>query len=376
MEVYRTSAGLSTPPQPSRLAIRMSEISNLAADTTSRIFRDLGDPQALNSAGNEDRRAPLWAALEEAGLTRAWVPEALGGAGASLADGFEVLRVAGSFAVAVPLAETLLAGWLLAQAGLDVPGGALTAAPARAGERLALDGEGRVSGRARAVPFAREAAHVALVVRRDGHSVVALVELAQCGLNPGESQAGEPRDTLTLEAVPALAVAEARPGLDEDRLLAMGAAVRAAQMSGALEAILERSATYAAERVAFGRPIAKFQAVQHALARLASETAAALAAAGSAADALDGGEAPAESLLLEVASAKIRAGEAAGAGAGIAHQVHGAIGFSAEHPLHRYTQRLWAWRDDFGGEAEWAARLGRMLAARGADALWPLIASR
>lgn len=354
----------------------MSEISNLAADATSRIFRDLGDPQALDSARNADRRASLWQALEEAGLTRAWVPESLGGAGASLADGFEVLRVAGSFAVAVPLAETLLAGWLLAQGGIEVPEGALTAAPTRTADRLAIDGAGRVSGRAHAVPFAREAAHVALVARRDGHAFVALVARAQCGLAPSESQAGEPRDLLTFEAVPALALGELRSGLDDERLLAMGAAARAAQMSGALEAILERSAAYAGERVAFERPIARFQAVQHALARLASETAAALAAAGSAADALDGCEAPAESLFLEVASAKIRAGEAAGAGAAIAHQVHGAIGFSAEHPLHRYTQRLWAWRDDFGAEAEWAARLGRMLAARGADALWPLLASR
>ncbi|HUJ87616.1 MAG TPA: acyl-CoA dehydrogenase family protein [Burkholderiales bacterium] len=354
----------------------MSEISHLAADATSRVFRALGDPQALDAAASADRRASLWRALEQAGLTRAWVPESLGGAGASLADGFEVLRVAGSFAVAVPLAETLLAGWLLAQGGIEVPAGALTAAPARAADRLAIDGAGRISGTARAVPFARDAAHVALVARRDGQAVVALAARAQCALTPGESQACEPRDLLRFEAVPALALGAPRPGLDEERVLAMGAAVRAAQMSGALEAILERTATYAGERVAFERPIARFQAVQHALARLASEAAAALAAAGSAADALDGGEAPAEALLLEVASAKIRAGEAAGAGAAIAHQVHGAIGFSAEHPLHRYTQRLWAWRDDFGGESEWAARLGRMLAARGAEALWPLLASR
>ena len=354
----------------------MSEISNLAADTTSRILRDLGDPQALDSGRNEGRRASLWYALEEAGLTRAWVPEALGGAGASLADGFEVLRVAGSFALAVPLAETLLAGWLLAQGGLEAPAGALTVAPARAADRLVIDRAGRISGRACAVPFARDAAHVALVARRERDAVVALVARAQCRLEAGTSQAGEPRDTLIFEAVPALAAAGARPELDEERLLAMGATVRAAQMSGALEAILERTATYAVERVAFERPIAKFQAVQHALARLASEAAAALAAAGSAADALDAGEAGAEALLLEVASAKIRAGEAAGAGAAIAHQVHGAIGFSAEHPLHRYTQRLWSWRDDFGGEAEWAVRLGRMLAARGGDALWPLIAAR
>ncbi len=66
----------------------------------------------------------------------------------------------------------------------------------------------------------------------------------------------------------------------------MGATVRAMQMAGALEAILDLAVAYANERVAFGRPIAKFQAVQHNLARLAGEVAAAIAAAGSAADAI------------------------------------------------------------------------------------------
>jgi acyl-CoA dehydrogenase len=354
----------------------MTESATLAAETTRRIFRDLGDPQTLNAARGDGWRAPLWRALEDAGLTRAWVPEALGGAGASLADGFEVLRVAGSCAVALPLAETLLGGWLLAAAGLAVPDGPVTLAPARTGEPLSMDGDGRLSGRVRAVPFAREVEHVALLARRGAGAVVALVERAQCGLEPGSSQADEPRDALTLAGVRPLAAAQAPSGLDADRLLAMGAAVRAAQMSGALEAILERTVAYCGERVAFERPIARFQAVQHSLARLASETAAALAAAGSAADALDAREASDAALLLEVAGAKIRAGEAAGAGAAIAHQLHGAIGFSAEHVLHRYTRRLWAWRDDFGSESEWAARLGRALAARGADALWPLVASR
>jgi len=81
-------------------------------------------------------------------------------------------------------------------------------------------------------------------------------------------------------------------------------------------------------------------------------------------------------MLLEVATAKIRAGEAASAAAAIAHQIHGAIGFSQEHALHRYTQRLWAWRDDFGSESAWAVRLGRAVATKGADGLWPWVAAR
>ena len=116
--------------------------------------------------------------------------------------------------------------------------------------------------------------------------------------------------------------------------------------------------------------------MQHNLARLAGETAAALAAAGSAADAICSEPGFSDAVFLEVASAKIRVGEAAEAGAAIAHQVHGAIGFSREHVLHRYTQRLWAWRDDFGDESHWAAWLGAHVARAGADALWPMLASR
>jgi len=116
--------------------------------------------------------------------------------------------------------------------------------------------------------------------------------------------------------------------------------------------------------------------IQHNLARLAGESAAALAASGSAADAIEHAQAFDETVLLEVASAKIRVGEAATEGAAIAHQVHGAIGFSGEHALHRFTQRLWAWRDDFGTESDWAVRLGKLVAGKGADALWPMLAAR
>ena len=83
-----------------------------------------------------------------------------------------------------------------------------------------------------------------------------------------------------------------------------------------------------------------------------------------------------DAVFLEAAAAKIRVGEAAGEGAAIAHQVLGAIGFTKEHTLHRFTQRLWAWRDDFGNESFWAVRLGNRVAANGADALWPMLAGR
>ena len=115
----------------------------------------------------------------------------------------------------------------------------------------------------------------------------------------------------------------------------------------------------------FGRPIGRFQAVQQNLAVLAGQAAAATAAAEA------GIEAAAHDLNSPaVAAAKIRTGEAAGIGAAIAHQVHGAIGFTQEHRLHYSTRRLWSWRDEFGNEAFWARRLGGKIAAAGADQLW------
>lgn len=336
-------------------------------DTTRRILRTVADPQTRRDGD----AAATWRALDDSGLTRAWLPESAGGAGASLGDGFEILRLAGEVALDVPLAETLLAGWLCAAAGLAVPDGALASGGADDGSVALRDG--RLAGRVPGVAFARGAASVAVIAAHGDAAVVAVVDRAACTVTPRDNLAGEPRDTVVLDGVTPAAVATVPAGLHA-RWWAMGAVARSCQIAGALQGILARSVAYAGERVAFDRPLAKFQAIQHALARLAGETAVALAAAGSAADALATGEAG-DALLLEVASAKIRAGEAAAAGAAIAHQLHGAIGFTTEHPLHRFTRRLWGWRDDFGSEAAWAVRLGAQ-ALRWGDDLWPVIAAR
>jgi acyl-CoA dehydrogenase len=224
------------------------------------------------------------------------------------------------------------------------------------------------------VPFARAASHIALLAARGDNCHVALVERDACVLTERANVAGEPRDDLALNH--ARVGASARSAICVTELLLMGAAIRATQMAGALQGMLDRTVAYANERVAFEKPIGKFQAIQHSLARFAGETAAALAAAGSAADAIQSANRFDDAVLLEVASAKIRVGEAVTAATAIAHQVHGAIGFTAEHALHRYTQRLWSWRDDFGSESEWALRLGQRVSALGADALWPMLAER
>ncbi|HEY3908381.1 MAG TPA: acyl-CoA dehydrogenase family protein [Stellaceae bacterium] len=339
---------------------------NMIVDTATRIFQDLCEPATVNDAEKGVWPKALWDALEQSGLTVAWVPEELGGAGAAMADGFAVLRAAGRFAVPAPLAETLMAGWLLARAGIAAPAGPMTVAPVHADGDIVLGGDGRLAGRARRVPFARNATHIAVLVRRGGERLVALVG-SGLPISHDQSLAGEPRDSVRFDgAVPEIVESA---DLGEDVIQRFGAAVRLQQMAGALEKILEQSVQWALDRSQFGRPIAKFQAVQHNLATLAGEVAAAGAAADLAAEACAGPEPGA----AEVAIAKVRGGEAAGAGAAIAHQVHGAMGFTYEHSLHHATRRLWAWREEFGNEAVWAARLGRMVAERGADRLWPFI---
>jgi acyl-CoA dehydrogenase len=159
-------------------------------------------------------------------------------------------------------------------------------------------------------------------------------------------------------------------------MLLFGSTARSVETAGALETILSLSVAYANERVAFERPIGKFQAVQQNLAHLAGEVAAALAVSGSAADSFVNADSFDDGVFLEAASAKIRCAEAAQDGGAIAHQVFGAIGFTKEHVLHRFTLRMLAWRDDFGNESYWANELGKQVARRGADEFWPLVASR
>jgi acyl-CoA dehydrogenase len=352
------------------------EGSHIVADAAERILVDLADPQSINQSTNGAWKAPLWDALSDAGLPLAWVPEHLGGSGASLADGFAVLGVAGRFAVAVPLAETLAAGWLLARAGLEAPATPMTVAPARPHDRITLDAGGRLSGRAIGVPFARDAQHIAVLAYRGNEPVIALAETKDCRLADGRNLAGDAANVVILDGVKPLRSAPAPAHFEQKSLLLMGSAIRSVETAGALETVLSLSVAYANERVAFERPIGKFQAVQQNLARLAGEVAAALAVSGSAADALAQADADDEAVFLEAASAKIRTAEAAAEGSAIAHQVFGAIGFTEEHVLHRFTLRMLSWRDDFGNESYWAAELGRHVAGRGADDFWPLVASR
>jgi alkylation response protein AidB-like acyl-CoA dehydrogenase len=352
----------------------MNSTRTLLADTCTRLFTDQVTPALIESAEKGTWPAALWQQLEENGLTLPQIPEAQGGAGGEWGDAQVVLAAAGRFAVPLPVAETMIGAWLLSASRLHVPMGPITVAPVRPGENLTLTRDGgswRLSGSASRVPWGASAGHVVVLAEDEGKPMLALVKGGTAKTESDVNLAQESRDTLTWSHAPVLAATAVGAGLPADALMLAGAMARSAQMAGGLEFLLAQSVRYVTERIQFGRPLASFQAIQHQLALLAGHTAAAGMAAQKAFAAMDSGEAG-----FEIAVAKIRTGEASGLGAGIAHQCHGAIGFTYEHTLHFVTRRLWSWRAEFGAEPYWAAKLGREVAGRGADALWPYLTAR
>lgn len=174
--------------------------------------------------------------------------------------------------------------------------------------------------------------------------------------------------------VPHLPVGELIAGGEVSR--PVGAFVRVAQSAGALDAALAMSIDYVNTRQQFGKPLGKFQAVQQVLAIFATEAAAVNVAGAAAAAALDRAGGDPDAALFEIACAKLRTNKAIGAATSIAHQVHGAIGFTREYDLHKLTGPLNGWRSDHGNDAYWADVLGGMTAKLGGAGLWAEITLR
>ncbi|MCY4056979.1 MAG: acyl-CoA dehydrogenase family protein [Gammaproteobacteria bacterium] len=298
-------------------------MDRLIADTAERIFSDHVDRGVLDAAERGEFPHALWDVVREAGLHLVGSP----GSGTDDGDLYELLKVAGGHAVPLPLAEVLIASSFLDEAGLTT---------------IAVDG---------VAPWGRVADRVVTV---EGEMDVDFDVAEHANL------AGESRDCVQMRNAYRVDV----PGELYERM----ALSRAALMAGALDRILGMAIDYATEREQFGRPIAKFQAVQHNLAILAGEVAAARCACDGAIMALGS-----PSFAVTVAAAKARVGEAAGVAAEIAHQVHGAMGFTHEHSLHHFTRRLWAWRDEYGRETHWQEQLGRRVARGGADSVWEFL---
>ena len=333
----------------------MSELRQLLLDTASRLFEAATEDAVFESVEAGRFPAEHWRAVEENGLVDMLLPEEAGGAGVDFGDAMAVARAAGAFAVPLPLVETTIGRRVLADAGLEAPSGPL----------------GLVTGAG--VPNVLWPDEISGLVIVDGDNAVGWVAAGKVDFEPDTNSADEPVGRLG--APPSIPEGQTGSSAAGPSASILMAAARSAMIAGAMERILDLTIEHVQGRVQFGRPLARFQAVQQLVAVMASQAAvvgvASDAAIAAVEGAFDGGSADA---TFKAACSKARASEACYEVTRIAHQLHGAIGYTREHDLHRFTRRLWTWRDADGDEGYWQQKVGSLAVEAGGAGLWPLLA--
>jgi acyl-CoA dehydrogenase len=337
----------------------------MLAEQLERLFARRIDRDFLRAAAEPSSVHSVWSEVAELGVSAAAVPVDRDGAGLTWRELEIVLRTLGRFGAPIPLAETILAYWALALAGLETPEGMHTVAT---GVFTLAQGQNRISGCDPLVAWAPCARFLTGVATQGGERFVFVLPRDLAEIKSRETFGRIPSAQVTLRSVSPVSIAPAPAGIGPLGLLPNLAILRAVQIAGCISRVLPLCVDYANTRQQFGRPIAKFQAIQHSLAELAMQGAAAQVAGMFGCRAADAGETE-----YGAAIAKVRAGTAASRSAAIAHQMFGAIGITDEHELHHFTRRLWQWRAEAGSDHWWAERLGASTIARGGAALWPSI---
>lgn len=318
------------------------------APAVEAILKDQCAPQAVRAIEAGGDAAPLTDAIAQAGFFELLADEGDGGAALPMSQLYPVIALCGAYAVPLPVAQTI-ATRLLVRRHADLPAGTITFAP------LLLPAEGGGFS-APQVPCAGVADHV--IGSRD--SELWLLPVAQASVTP-----------TGVHASLAASLQWKRDGgrrletAGSIDLAALGAVLHAGLLAGAMKRVFDMTLQYGNDRVQFGKPLGKFQAIQHQLAVMAQHVAAASIAAESA---FQCDRRPPSRLASAIA--KSRTSEAAQLVASIAHAVHGAIGITAEYDLQLYTRRLHEWRLAHGSESYWNRVLGQAVI----DSRLPLLA--
>ncbi len=321
-------------------------IDDLFSDAVRQLFTAQCTPQVVRDVEAGQSAQPLWLLIEASGFADALLDEGQGGAGLSLSAVYPVLELCGAFALPVPLAETMVARALLAKAGVAVPQGSIAMAHARSTEAGGVAG-GNVHG-------GQVADWVLVSVGADHATLAADVSLLLPVAQANKSNAGFCLDAR-LEW-PQSVASQAQRFPCQHNVKELQACIYAAQLAGAMQAVFTRTLQYANDRNQFGRPIGKFQAIQHQLSVMAEHAFAARMAAQ-----MGCRSSTFMPERLCVAVAKARTSEAAVEVAALAHSIHGAIGFTQEFDLQLYTRRLHLWRQAGGSESYWHSVLGEAL---------------
>ncbi len=323
---------------------------DLFSDAVRQLLTVQCTPQVVRGIEAGQPAQPLWQLIEASGFADALVSERQGGAGLSLSAVYPVLELCGAFALPVPLAETMLARAMLAGAGLAVPTGSVA---------LAHGGTSQHAGVVCESVHGGKVADWVLVTLPDSLAPKGRDATRAVSLLLPESKATKSAAGFCLDAKlewPQAVVSDALRFACHYDVKELQACLYAAQLAGAMQAVFSRTLQYANDRNQFGRPIGKFQAIQHQLSVMAEHAFAARMAAQMGCRS--------SSFMperLSVAVAKARTSEAAVEVAALSHSIHGAIGFTQEFDLQLYTRRLHLWRQAGGTESYWHTVLGEAL---------------
>ncbi len=333
------------------------EVEPALADLMDAVFADY---RRSSTPANTGLDSDLWRRLDELGLVRLTCAEQRGGSGAGWYEATELLTAAVRHGVRIPLAEhDLLACWLLETTGVQVDDAVRTV--------CLLDQAGTASG----VPWASSAERIVVVWQDDGGYLAVDAEPGEISISPGANMIGEPRDTVVADLGSLAGIPVAGDVVTKVRL--KSALVRSTQVCAALDQALALSIDHVTSREQFGRPLSKFQAVQHLISGIAAEAALARSATEAALSAAVLSDWSAPHLEFLVAAARSCAGHAASVVVRDAHQVLGAIGTTSEHRLHEFTRAALAWRSEFGSMRYWDDQVTDMALRAGPNRLWSLI---
>ncbi len=351
------------------------EQQKLIRDSAREFFRKHCPPAAVRAAAKatEDFPAELWAGMADMGWLGITVAEEFGGLGASFLDLYVLYPEMGRFLVPAPHLDAVVVGAGLVsalgsveqkQAILrEVVAGKLLIAPALTdtggfgAEDITTEARGANGGYVlngtKLLVMAAGAANLLVVAARiagaEGVSLF-LIDAAAPGVAREKlpNIAGYPLYAVTFTDVSVGAegllgeAGGAWPALEA--VLDKAAVLQAAMVAGAGERVLEIAVDYAKNRVQFGTPIGKHQAVQYLCTDVAVAQRHTALLALHAAWRIDRGL----PVAREASLAKAMAAKAAAVMTFSAHEVHAGIGFMEDYDLSMYTRRAKHWESHLG----------------------------
>ncbi len=308
--------------------LTLTEDQRLIASTAREVLTARHGSAGFKAVASEATgySGALWKEMVDLGWPGLPFDESYGGVGLGFLEFCLLLEEAGHAGVPSPLASTVACcGLPIARYGTET----------QKQEWLGAIAQGRVMTYVRAAPGGRWGA-----TGSDAGHHPALVDAGSEGISK------EPMGTVGADRLCRVTFADV--SVPADRVLGedgngaavveaieqYGAAAACAEMVGGAQAVLDRSVEYATQREQFGKPIGSFQAVQHHCANMAIDVLGSRFLAYEAIWRLSAGL----DAATEVSAAKAWVSEAYQRVCSLGHQVHGAIGFTAEHDLHTYLR--------------------------------------